>query len=123
MTERSSQGGYYIIRVRERLDESWSEWFDPLTLSWDGRETVIMGPVEDQTALHGVIGRLQRLGLFLISINRMDGPPPIAEQPSAIASSFESSRESATAGDPTEMVSLVDHSAPRNNGAAGRANE
>ena len=33
--------------------------------------TVMRGPVPDQAALHGIINRLQRLGLDLIEVRRL----------------------------------------------------
>ena len=33
--------------------------------------TVMRGPVADQAALHGIINRLQRLGLDLIEVRRL----------------------------------------------------
>jgi len=42
-------------------------------------QTVLRGPVVDQAALHGIINRLQRLGLDLIEVRRLaeqaDGQP------------------------------------------------
>ena len=37
--------------------------------------TVLRGPVADQAALHGVINRLQNLGLDLIEVRRLDPRP------------------------------------------------
>ncbi len=81
-----NDGGEYVIRVRQRLEESWADWFAPLELRADGAETEIVGFLPDQSALHGVIGRLQRLGLSLISINRVDGAPQAGESGSPVPS-------------------------------------
>jgi|GEM_PF-4864530 len=66
---------YYIIRVREKLDESWEDWFEPLSVTADGEGTILAGHLPDQSALHGVIGRVQRLGLHLVAVN--PGQPPL----------------------------------------------
>ena len=45
--------------------------------------TVLRGPVPDQAALHGVINRLQNLGLDLIEVRRLTPAPghqPIADR-------------------------------------------
>jgi hypothetical protein len=62
----------YEIRVKGILDERWSAWFEGLQVSSDGGETVISGPVADQAALHGLLTKVRDLGLFLISVRRLD---------------------------------------------------
>jgi hypothetical protein len=37
-------------------------------------ETVLHGPVEDQTGLHGLLDRIQSLGLELVEVRRL---PPV----------------------------------------------
>ena len=60
----------YQITVKEYLEESWSAWFDGLTVthSTDGT-TILAGPVRDQTALHGLLTKLRDLGLTLVAIS------------------------------------------------------
>ena len=54
------------IRVKGRIDEHLSEWFDGLTIAYsDQDETVMTGPIPDQAALYGLIARLRDLGLSL----------------------------------------------------------
>ena len=36
-------------------------------------ETVMRGPVPDQAALHGIMNRLQSIGLDIIEVRRLDG--------------------------------------------------
>jgi hypothetical protein len=62
----------YEIRVKGILDERWTAWFEGLQVSSDGEETVISGPVADQAALHGLLTKVRDLGLFLISVRRLD---------------------------------------------------
>ena len=64
----------YEIRVEGVLDEQWSAWFDgmQITSEPDG-VTVIVGPVTDQAALHGLLAKVRDLGLPLISVRRV-GP-------------------------------------------------
>jgi hypothetical protein len=62
----------YEIRVRGLLDESWSEWLDGLTIEYQPQgETLLAGPVRDQAALHGLLGKIRDLGLLLVSLKRM----------------------------------------------------
>ena len=76
MIDDRANGAYYIIRIREKLDERWQEWFEGMSIQPDADGTSLAGFLPDQAALHGVIGRVQRLGLCLIAIN--PGEPPAA---------------------------------------------
>ena len=61
----------YQIVVKGHLDSEWSEWFDGLTVTpVENGETVLTGPIADQTALHGVLSRIRDLGLPLLSLKR-----------------------------------------------------
>jgi hypothetical protein len=63
----------YEIRVEGVLDSRWSSWFDGLHVSSDasGETTTIAGPVTDQAALHGLLGKVRDLGLPLIVVRRI----------------------------------------------------
>jgi hypothetical protein len=61
----------YRFRVSGHLDDHWSDWFGGLTVQRrDDGTTVLIGPVVDQAALHGVIVRIRDLGLPLLSVRR-----------------------------------------------------
>src|SRR6266480_83775 len=63
----------YEIVVKGHLDSEWSEWFDGLTITMvDNGETILSGPVVDQTALHGVLIKIRDLGLPLLSLTRTE---------------------------------------------------
>jgi hypothetical protein len=66
--------GTYQIRVKGNLDHKWSDWFDGFTITSqvDGA-TLLTGPVADQAALHGLLGKIRDLGLPLLSVKRMEG--------------------------------------------------
>ena len=57
------------IRVNGRLAPNWSDWFGGLSVQHtvDG-QTILRGPVADQSALYGLIERLSNLGLQLQSV-------------------------------------------------------
>ena len=58
------------IRVKGRIDEHWSDWFDDLAVTHTGQnETVLTGPIPDQAALHGLLAKLRDLGLPIVSVN------------------------------------------------------
>jgi hypothetical protein len=57
------------IRVKGRIDQQWSQWFDGIEVSYSGEdETLLSGPVRDQTALYSMLSRLRDLGLPLLSV-------------------------------------------------------
>lgn len=63
----------YLIRVRGHLDETWSSWFDNLTITHDERgDTSLVGPVVDQAALYGLLNRARDLGLTLLEVTRLE---------------------------------------------------
>jgi hypothetical protein len=61
----------YELRVKGRLDDRWSDSLGGLVVQpqRDGT-TLLVGPVADQAALHGVISRIRDLGLPLLSVTR-----------------------------------------------------
>ena len=63
----------YRITVKGHLDSEWSDWFDGLTITLvDNGETILSGPIVDQTALHGVLIKIRDLGLPLLSLTRVE---------------------------------------------------
>jgi hypothetical protein len=64
---------HYEIRVKGVLGSDWSAWFDGLRVTSDGHgHTVIVGPVADQSALHGLLAKIRDLGLELLTVRRTD---------------------------------------------------
>ncbi len=62
----------YRIHVRGHLDDGWSEWLDGFAVErHDDGTTVLVGPVVDQAALHGLLARIGDLGLPLLALDRM----------------------------------------------------
>ena len=63
----------YRFIVKGHLGPEWSEWFDGLTITLvDTGETMLIGPLIDQTALHGVLIKIRDLGLPLLSLARIE---------------------------------------------------
>jgi len=59
----------YRIRVRGHLHDRWSDWLGGLAVQrQEDGTTLLVGPVVDQAALHGVIIRIRDLGLPLLSV-------------------------------------------------------
>ena len=57
------------IHLKGRLDKHWSEWFEGVEVTYCGEaETVLSGPVRDQTALYSILSRLRDLSLPLLFV-------------------------------------------------------
>ena len=73
MSERSTDSRPGVqwceIRIKGQLDHRWAAWFDGLALISDpDGTTVLVGPVVDQAALHGLLQKVRDLGLPLVSV-------------------------------------------------------
>ena len=78
-TKREMQQPYEVYRivVEGYLDHTWSDWFDGLTIVQTGAgETILSGPLADQSALHGVLIKVRDLGLPLVSLTRIESGKP-----------------------------------------------
>ena len=68
---QTNEGGSYEIRLKGHLNARWADWFDGLTLTQESDgTTVLSGSVMDQSALHGLLGKVRDLGLPLIAVHR-----------------------------------------------------
>jgi hypothetical protein len=63
----------YEIRIKGRLSDSLSGAFEDFTASVRPAETVMRGQLRDQSELHGLLDRIQSLGLELIEVRKIDG--------------------------------------------------
>ena len=66
-------GGFFEIRVKGQLDSKWSDWLEGLEIKLVGDgETILSGHIEDQAALMGILNRLNRLNLTLLSVSEVN---------------------------------------------------
>ena len=61
----------YEIRIKGRVSKALLESFEGMDSDLEPVETVLHGPVRDQAELHGLLHRLQSLGLELIEVRRL----------------------------------------------------
>jgi len=61
----------YEIRVRGRVSSALLDSFQGMESEIEPVETVLHGPVRDQAELHGLIDRVQALGLELVEVRRL----------------------------------------------------
>ena len=72
----SDQPLVYEIKIEGHLGTQWKDWFDGMTMKLnENGETVLTGPVVDQSALHGLLKKVRDLGMPLISVNRIVPEP------------------------------------------------
>jgi hypothetical protein len=69
----------YQIKVKGDLDDNWSDWFSGLKIQSgkmpDGSTiSILMGAIQDQAELRGVLIKLLDLNLVLISVQRIQSP-------------------------------------------------
>ncbi len=71
MTEKSNRSNpeIYQIKIKGFLDDRWADWFDGFTITHQGKtQTLLIGPIYDQGALHGILAKIRDLDLTLISV-------------------------------------------------------
>jgi hypothetical protein len=69
-------GRLYAIWIRGRVGDSLLTAFGPMQVSTVPGHTVLRGFLEDQAALHGMLARIQSLGLELEEVRCLPDPPP-----------------------------------------------
>ena len=73
-TDASAEDHYepvlYEIRIKGHLADRWVHWFGGLTITLEENgDTLLTGPVVDQSALHGLLRKVRDLGLPLLSVS------------------------------------------------------
>jgi hypothetical protein len=60
----------YRIRIKGYLKEHTAVWLDGLEIRLVDGNTDIYGDIQDQSALFGLLKRIQDKGIYLISVNQ-----------------------------------------------------
>jgi hypothetical protein len=67
-----SDGRVYEIYVKGHLNNQWSDWPGGMQVKFlDNEEMILSGTIIDQAALMGILIKLNRLNLPLISVNEV----------------------------------------------------
>lgn len=68
--------GIYEIKIQGLLGDHWQKWFEGMTMKRQEdaeagqKYTLLVGPVADQPALHGLLAKIRDLNLTLISVRK-----------------------------------------------------
>ena len=67
------QPGLYQIRLKGNLNDRWAARFEGLTLTpEDNGDSLLIGRVVDQAALHGLLRKVRDLNMPLLSVIRVE---------------------------------------------------
>ncbi len=64
--------GKSIIMVQGHLDTNWKHWFEGMTISYAGNNTILSGNIKDEAHLHGILNQIRDFNLKLISVNSLE---------------------------------------------------
>ncbi len=69
------KGQFFEFLIKGQLSGIWADWFQDMTIEYlDNGEMRLSGRIVDQSALMGILNKLVRLNLTLISINEHKEP-------------------------------------------------
>ena len=67
--------GLYTVRIKGRLGATALSAFPAMVSELKGGETVLTGLLEDRSAVFGVLGQIEALGLELIELRQIRAQP------------------------------------------------
>jgi hypothetical protein len=69
----------YTIRISGRLGATALSAFPSMVCQLSGSETVLTGLLEDRSAVFGVLGQIEALGLELLELRQVEARPQSPE--------------------------------------------
>jgi hypothetical protein len=76
MTRKKGTGTLYRIVVSGELSERFAAAFEGMEMETGGGQTILTGEVIDQPHLHGILARINSLGLTLLSVQTLPEDAP-----------------------------------------------
>lgn len=65
-----------VIRIQGHLDQSWQQWLEELVIVHEPDGTsLLFGTLPNQASLYGVLQKIDRLSLTLLSLERREARP------------------------------------------------
>jgi hypothetical protein len=71
-SEDTEDSACYRIKVRGKIDNKWTSWFEGMKITYQENDTVFTGLVVDQSALHGLLNKIRDLNLQLVLVERIE---------------------------------------------------
>jgi hypothetical protein len=80
MMRKKGKGTVYRIVVRSELTDRYASTFEGMEMETKNGRTILTGEVKDQPHLFGILGRINALGLVLLSVQALsEAAHPSAE--------------------------------------------
>jgi hypothetical protein len=80
MMRKKGKGTLYRIVVRSELTDRYASAFEGMEMETKNGRTILTGEVKDQPHLFGILGRINALGLVLLSVQALsEAAHPSAE--------------------------------------------
>lgn len=70
----------YAIRIRGTVGEAVLGAFPELQPEFRDGETILVGQLADQPALHGILAQIEALGLELVDLRRLTETPDLIDR-------------------------------------------
>jgi hypothetical protein len=71
MTRTKGTGTVYRIVVRSELSDRYAVAFEGMEMETRAGQTILTGEIIDQAHLHGILDRINALGLELVSVEAL----------------------------------------------------